>query len=90
MAAIAEACRTGRIAAEVALVISDVPDAGILERAKERGLRAEFIPPGAFRTKLDEGGERAYIMALREAGVDLINTDDLAGVQRFFQPEPKR
>ena len=82
MAAIAEACRTGRIPAEVALVISDVPDAGILERAKERGLRAEFIPPGAFRTKLDEGGERAYIMALREAGVDWIV---LAGFMRILK-----
>ena len=82
MAAIAEACRTGRIPAEVALVISDVPDAGILERAKERGLRAEFIPPGSFRTKLDEEAERAYIGALREAGADWIV---LAGFMRILK-----
>src|SRR5213082_2229214 len=82
MAAIAEACRTGRIPAEVAIVISDVAGAGILERAKERGLRAEFIPPGSFRTKLDEGGERAYILALREAGVDWIV---LAGFMRILK-----
>ena len=55
-AAIADACKTGQIPAEVAIVISDVEDAGILERARERGLRAVFIAPGKFRTKLDETG----------------------------------
>ena len=82
MTAIAEACRTGRIPAEVAIVISDVAGAGILERAKERGLRAEFIPPGSFRTKLDEEAERAYIGALREAGADWIV---LAGFMRILK-----
>jgi phosphoribosylglycinamide formyltransferase 1 len=82
MAAIAEACRTGRIPAEVAIVISDVADAGILERAKERSLRVEFIPPGNFRTKLDEEAERAYIRALREAGADWIV---LAGFMRILK-----
>ena len=82
MTAIAEACRTGRIPAEVAIVSSDVAGAGILERAKERGLRAEFIPPGSFRTKLDEEAERAYIGALREAGADWIV---LAGFMRILK-----
>jgi len=66
----------------VAIVISDVAGAGILERAKERGLRAEFIPPGSFRTKLDEEAERAYIGALREAGADWIV---LAGFMRILK-----
>jgi len=82
MTAIAEACRTGLIPAEVAIVISDVAGAGILERAKERGLRAEFVPPGSFRTKLDEEAERAYIGALIEAGVDWIV---LAGFMRILK-----
>src|SRR5947207_1607676 len=81
MTAIAEGCRTERIPAEVAIVISDVAEAGILERAKEQGLRARFIAPGSFRTKLDEAAERAYIAALREAGADWIV---LAGFMRIL------
>ena len=81
MTAIAEGCRTGRIPAEVAIVISDVAEAGILERAKEQGLRAKFIAPGSFRTKLDEAAERAYIAALWEAGANWIV---LAGFMRIL------
>jgi phosphoribosylglycinamide formyltransferase 1 len=80
--AIADACASGAAPAEVALVISDVADAGILERARERKLRAEFIPPGKFRTKLDEEAERAYIGALQNAGVDLVV---LAGFMRILK-----
>lgn len=83
-AAIADACRTGDIPAEVAIVISDVAGAGILERARERGLTAVFIEPGKFRSKLDEGAERAYIRALEKAEVDLIA---LAGFMRILKGE---
>src|ERR1700722_7127041 len=72
LVAIADACKAGTVPAEVALVISDVADALILERARERGLAAQFIAPGKFRTKLDEDAERAYIAALLEAQVDLV------------------
>ena len=82
MAAIADACRAGNVPAEIAIVLSDVADAGILARAKERGLRAGFIAPGKFRTKLDEEAERAYIAALREAQVDLVV---LAGFMRILK-----
>lgn len=80
--AIAEACAAGRIPAQVALVLSDVPEAAILERARERHIPARFIPPGQFRTKLDEAAERAYIEALRAAGVDLVA---LAGFMRLLK-----
>jgi phosphoribosylglycinamide formyltransferase 1 len=82
MIAIAEACASGAIPAEIALVLSDVPNAPILERARERNLRAEFIPPGSFRTKLDEPAERSYVAALQEAAVDLIV---LAGFMRILK-----
>jgi phosphoribosylglycinamide formyltransferase-1 len=82
MAAIAEACGAARLPAEVAIVISDVADAGILARARERGIRAEFIPPGKFRTKLDEDAERAYVAALQQARVDWIV---LAGFMRILK-----
>ncbi len=80
--AIADACRAGTVPAEVVLVVSDVAEAGILERARERRLPARFVPPGQFRTKLDEESERAYIEALRAAEVDLVV---LAGFMRVLK-----
>ncbi|EEF61283.1 phosphoribosylglycinamide formyltransferase [Pedosphaera parvula] len=82
--AIAEACQAGRIPVEVALVISDVENAGILEHARSRGIAARFIKPGQFRTKLDEEAERTYIDALKGAEVDLVV---LAGFMRILKGE---
>ena len=82
LVAIADACAAGAVPAQVALVLSDVANAPILARARERGLRAEFIPPGSFRTKLDEAAERAYVAALQQAGVELIA---LAGFMRVLK-----
>jgi len=82
--AIADACAAGNVPAEIALVLSDVADAGILARARERNIPARFVAPGKFRTKLDEEAERAYIEALREARVDLIA---LAGFMRVLKGE---
>ena len=84
MVAIAEACAAGQLPAQIVLVLSDVSDAAILERARERGIPARFLPPGRFRTKLDEDAERAYVAALREARVDLIV---LAGFMRILKGE---
>lgn len=84
MVAIAEGIAAGSVPAEIAVVISDVADAGILTRAQERGLPAKFIPPGKFRTKLDEAAEAAYIAALKEAGVELVV---LAGFMRILKGE---
>ena len=81
-AAIADACAAGTIPAEVAIVISDVAGAGILERARERGLPGIFLAPGKFRTKLDEAAEREYIRVLQEAGVDWVA---LAGFMRILK-----
>jgi phosphoribosylglycinamide formyltransferase-1 len=80
--ALAEACAAGNIPAEVALVLSDVQDAGILARAKERNIPARFIAPGKFRTKLEEAAEQSYIEALHEALVDLVA---LAGFMRVLK-----
>ncbi len=80
--AIADAIAAGNIPAEVALVVSDVENAGIVEHARQRNLPARFIAPGKFRTKLDEDAERAYVAALQEAQVDLIV---LAGFMRVLK-----
>jgi len=83
-AAIADACAAGTIPAEIAIVLSDVADAKILERARDRSLPAQFIPPGNFRTKLDEEAERAFVTALGKASVDLVV---LAGFMRVLKGE---
>lgn len=80
--AIAGACAAGRVPATIALVLSDVPSAAILDRARERGIRAEHLAPGPYRTRLDEAAERAYVAALREAGVDVVV---LAGFMRILK-----
>ena len=80
--AIADACTAGQLPAEVALVLSDVPDAGILERARERGLRAQYLSPGKFRSKLDDEAEAAWIAALQAAAVDFVV---LAGFMRILK-----
>ncbi|MGP8020310.1 MAG: phosphoribosylglycinamide formyltransferase [Limisphaerales bacterium] len=81
-AAIAEACAAGTIPADVVLALSDVESAGILTHARERKIPARFIPPGKFRTKLDEEAERAFVDALQEAKVDLVL---LAGFMRVLK-----
>ena len=82
--AIADGCASGKVAAEIAVVVSDVQNAGILERARERGIPAEYLPPGGFRTKLDDTAERALIERLRAARVDLVA---LAGFMRILKGE---
>lgn len=81
-AAIADSCIGGEIPATVALVLSDVEDAGILNLARERNLPAHHIPPGRFRTKLDESAEQAYLTAMQDARVDLVV---LAGFMRILK-----
>jgi phosphoribosylglycinamide formyltransferase-1 len=83
-AAIADACASGKIPAEIAVVLSDVENAGILALARERKIPAQFVPPGKFRTKLDEEAEHAFVEALRAAQVDLIV---LAGFMRVLKGE---
>lgn len=80
--AIANAIASGRIPAEVAIVLSDVESSGILMHARNRNLPAQFIPPGKFRTKLDEEAERAFVTALQNAKVDLVV---LAGFMRVLK-----
>lgn len=70
--AIADACAAGSIPAVVAIVLSDVEGAGILERAREREIPSRAIAPGKFRTKLDESAEQSFLHALQEAQVDLV------------------
>lgn len=80
--AIADAIAAGQVPAEVGIVISDVAEAGILAHARARGMAAEFIAPGRFRTKLDDDAELSFVRRLQEAQVDLVV---LAGFMRVLK-----
>ena len=82
MVAIAEAVRDGRIPdAEIAVVISDQPDAPGLARASEMGLPTQ-ISEKKGRKRADHDAE--IVTALRAHGVELIC---LAGYMRLLSPE---
>ncbi len=81
-AALAEAAREGSLPVEIALVISDVPDAGILALAGTFGIPSVCLPPGRFRTKLEPSAEAEYVRRLRDAGVELVA---LAGFMRMLK-----
>jgi phosphoribosylglycinamide formyltransferase-1 len=79
---IADLIHDGGLAAEVRIVISDVEDAGILELARHRKIRAEYVAPGRFKTKLEPEAEERVVALLREAGVELVV---LAGWMRMIK-----
>lgn len=80
--AIADAIENGALDAEVRIVISDVEGAGILELARHRGLRAEFVAPGKFRTKLEPDAEQKIVELLQSEAVELVV---LAGFMRMLK-----
>lgn len=80
--AIADAIAAGTLDAEVRVVVSDFPDAGILTLARERGYRAEYAAPGKFKTKMEPENEVALATMLRDAGVELVV---LAGYMRMIK-----
>ncbi len=84
MDALAEASAHPNCPFEIVVVISDVPEALILEKARQRGIPAEYLAPGVFRTKLDEAAEQNYIGRLRAASVDFVA---LAGFMRILKGE---
>ena len=82
--ALVEALTKGRIAAEIALVLSDVENAGILEQARRHGIPGEYLPPGKYRTKLDEDAEQHLVTTFKQRRIDLVV---LAGFMRILKGE---
>ena len=80
--AIQEAIDRGDLEAEVRIVISDIETAGILDIARDYGVRAEFISPGKFRTKLEPEEENTVVKLLQSADVDWVV---LAGYMRLVK-----
>jgi phosphoribosylglycinamide formyltransferase-1 len=79
--AILDACAARRIAAEVAVVVSNVPGAGALERARAAGVATEVLPSKGVTDR--EAYDLRLVEALRAHRVDLVC---LAGYMRLVTP----
>ena len=80
--AIAEAVENGDLDAEIGIVISDVADAPILERARSRGINALAIEPGEKRAKLSIAAQKEIIDRLNAENIDVVA---LAGFMRILE-----
>src|SRR3989475_7332859 len=80
--AILESIKSGALAAEVRVVISDVFDAPILDIAREFSIPNAYLPPGGFRTRLEPQAEAEVVRMLRDADVELVA---LAGFMRVLK-----
>lgn len=79
--AILDACAARRIDAEVAVVLSNVPTAGALDRARRAGVEAVVIPSKGVTDR--EAYDLRLVEALRARRVDLVC---LAGYMRLVTP----
>src|SRR5881296_3826694 len=80
--AILESIKSGALAAEARVVISDVFDAPILDIAREFSVPNAYLPPGRFRTRLEPQAEVEVVRMLRDADVELVA---LAGFMRVVK-----
>jgi phosphoribosylglycinamide formyltransferase 1 len=80
--AILESIKSGALAAEVRVVISDVFDAPILDIAREFSILNAYLPPGRFHTRLEPQAEIELVRMLRDARVELVI---LAGFMRVLK-----
>ena len=72
----------GRLNAEVVIVLSDNPDAYILERARQRGVPTGLLDCRGFKNKFPLETQEALAAQLKELGVELIC---LAGFMRLVK-----
>ena len=79
---IQDAIDADRLNAEVRVVISDVESAGILQFARAHKIRAEFVEPGKFKTRLEPESEQRVVEILKAERVDLVV---LAGYMRMVK-----
>ncbi len=84
MQSIVDAIGRGELDAEIRIVLADVPDAKILERAKRHNIPCAYLDCAPFRTKLEGPAEDRCIELLKGAGVDTVV---LAGFMRIVKPK---
>ena len=83
MQSIVDAIEAGKLDAEIKIVLSDVNDARILERAAKHNIPAQWLDCAPYKTKLDEEAQEHCINILKENDVDTIV---LAGFMRIVKP----
>jgi phosphoribosylglycinamide formyltransferase 1 len=87
MLAIARACASGQIPAEIVLVLADVPEAAGIQRARELGLPVQVLDRRALRVggaPDRQGFERALAGAIDASGADYVI---LAGFMRVLSAQ---
>ena len=84
MQSIVDAIEKGELDAEIKLVLADVPDAKILDRARKHGIPCQWLDCSPWKTKLEGPGEDECIRLLKEAGCDTVV---LAGFMRIVKPK---
>jgi phosphoribosylglycinamide formyltransferase-1 len=80
--ALQQAILAGKLDADIVLVVSDQPGAGILAHAQNFGLPTATLPPSPFRTKLGPEGETTLLNLLREHAAEWVV---LAGYMRVVK-----
>jgi len=72
--AILEAIEAGKLAARIAVVISNKKDAQALERARRHGVADVFLDPAPYKDRPDgrEAYDRAVLEVLRKHGIELV------------------
>jgi phosphoribosylglycinamide formyltransferase-1 len=81
MVSLVKAMQDGAIAADPVVVVSNVPDAGGLERARELGVATAIVDSKKVKPRAEQ--ERQIVELLREHRVDLVC---LAGYMRLLTP----
>ena len=84
MQSIIDAISAGTLDAEVKIVLADVEDAYILERARKHNIPCQYLDCAPWKTKLEGAAEDECIRILKEADVDTVV---LAGFMRIVKPK---
>lgn len=82
MQAILDAIAAGTLDASIGLVLSDNPDAFILERAQKHGIPTGVIDCGGYKTRFPDEAQAATALRMKQAGVEIVC---LAGFLRLVK-----
>ena len=84
MQSIVDAIAAGELDAEIKIVLADVADAKILDRARRHAIPCQYLDCAPWKTKLEGAAEDRCIDILKAAGVDTVV---LAGFMRIVKPK---
>lgn len=84
MQSIVDAIAAGELDADIRIVLADVADAKILDRARRHGIPCRYLDCAPWKTKLEGVAEDECIRILKDAGVDTVV---LAGFMRIVKPK---